>query len=129
MLYEVITGSTTMWIASQPFGGVVSYPSDNGAADHRITSYNVCYTKLLRAALERSPLGAGARDRALSEVMALLRRAVERPCFALCNLDADTGPPENHWPWPTLWTRGHLHLCQGDHRSRIWPAARTEWQS
>lgn len=27
-------GSTTMWIAGQPFGGVVSYPSDNSAADH-----------------------------------------------------------------------------------------------
>ncbi len=27
-------GSTSLWIADQPFGGVVNYPSDNGTADH-----------------------------------------------------------------------------------------------
>lgn len=27
-------GSTSMWIAGQPLGGVVNYPSDNGTADH-----------------------------------------------------------------------------------------------
>ncbi|MFH2010037.1 MAG: phosphodiester glycosidase family protein [bacterium] len=27
-------GSTSMWIAGQPYGGVVSYPSDNSTADH-----------------------------------------------------------------------------------------------
>ncbi|MDA3862718.1 MAG: phosphodiester glycosidase family protein [Deltaproteobacteria bacterium] len=27
-------GSTSMWINSQPFGGIVSYPSDNSTADH-----------------------------------------------------------------------------------------------
>jgi hypothetical protein len=27
-------GSTTLWVAAEPFGGVVNYPSDNGRADH-----------------------------------------------------------------------------------------------
>lgn len=27
-------GSTTMWVAGEPFNGVVNYPSDNGAYDH-----------------------------------------------------------------------------------------------
>lgn len=28
-------GSTSLWVAGEPFGGVVSYPSDNGQHDHR----------------------------------------------------------------------------------------------
>lgn len=27
-------GSTTLWVTSEPYGGVVSYPSDDGVADH-----------------------------------------------------------------------------------------------
>ena len=90
MLYEVITevrvvlGQKAQFLASvsQPFAGKPATPKRNhrlplrapgsrppgpaGADDPRITSYNVCYTKLLRksvsGAIKRSRAGLGHPD-------------------------------------------------------------------
>ena len=46
MLYEVITGLVT-WV-DPSYSGTYTYAAQPTLADARITSYNVCYTKLLR---------------------------------------------------------------------------------
>lgn len=70
-------GSTTLWVAGQPFDGVINFPSDNGQADHagqrRVNSVLAVFAPpLQREALFLTPAPGGvvrAGERAVFEVV------------------------------------------------------------
>ena len=53
MLYEVITSGCNFPLRAMPSMVVIAFPlaAETGTSQDRITSYNVCYTKLLRVTL------------------------------------------------------------------------------
>ena len=72
MLYEVITAAAR---ANRPAGGRIDTSFPARKCPHRITSYNVCYTKLLRVmkriiavllAVELAPHGVGVHALAIA---------------------------------------------------------------